>query len=266
RNFRSLTMSREKQRYNVAASRAKNQMRLYHSVDTNELKPNDFRYALLNYCKSPTRVNEELEDLERLCDSPFEVDVLRMILAKGYKVTPQVEVGRYRIDLVIEGIRDRLAVECDGEKWHGPEKFEEDMQRQESLERSGWRFWRVRGREFYFDRKKAMESLWIKLSNMGIEPNTLESYEYNENQNIHIDQQDCLDASRESINREKQQSLFENGTGDTHPINLFDKISVQNFLDISSLTNYLSSKGLKFVDKRDRGGSLWVVGGMELQP
>src|SRR5699024_561164 len=67
-------------------------------------------------------------------------------------------------------------------------------------------------------------------------------------------------------NREKQQSLFENGTGDTHPINLFDKISVQNFLDISSLTNYLSSKGLKFVDKRDRGGSLWVVGGMELQP
>lgn len=63
----------------------------------------------------------EVQNLEELCDSPFEVDVLRMILAKGYKVTPQVKVGQYRINLVIEGLRDRLAVECDGEKWHSPE-------------------------------------------------------------------------------------------------------------------------------------------------
>lgn len=44
------------------------------------------------------------------------------------------------------------------------------MQRQESLERAGWRFWGIRGREFYFDRTKAMESLWGKLDDMGIEP------------------------------------------------------------------------------------------------
>lgn len=175
RRFRSLTMASEKQRYNVAASRAKNQMRLYHSVDTNELNNTDFRFKLLNYCKNPTRVNDELEELEELCDSPFEVDVLRMILVKGYKVTPQVKVGRYRIDFVVEGIRDRLAVECDGEKWHGPERFEEDMQRQESLERFGWKFWRVRGRDFYFNKKEAMESLWLKLSEIGIEPNVLET-------------------------------------------------------------------------------------------
>ena len=170
RNFRRLSMSSEKQRFNVAASRAKNQMRLYHSVDTNDLDSSDYRYALLSYCKNPTRVNEEIEDLEQLCDSPFEVDVLRMILAKGYKVKPQVKAGGYRIDFVIEGIRDRLAVECDGEKWHGPEKFEEDMIRQESLERAGWKFWRIRGREFYLNRKEAMESLWEKLEEMGIEP------------------------------------------------------------------------------------------------
>ncbi|UOQ92262.1 AAA domain-containing protein [Halobacillus shinanisalinarum] len=170
RNFRALTKSSDKQRFNVAASRAKNQMRLYHSVELERLNPDDLRYKLLSYCKNPTRLNEQVENLEEQCDSPFEIDVLRMILSKGYKVTPQVQVGRYRIDFVIEGLRDRLAVECDGEKWHGPEKFEEDMQRQESLERAGWLFWRVRGREFYFDRTKAMESLWEQLSEMGIEP------------------------------------------------------------------------------------------------
>ncbi|WP_147299288.1 AAA domain-containing protein [Halobacillus trueperi] len=171
RNFRALTKNSEKQRINVAASRAKNQMRLYHSVDSQDLKTDDLRYRLLSYCKEPNRVNNEVEDLEKLCDSPFEVDVLRMILAQGYKVTPQVKVGRYRIDLVVEGMRNRLAVECDGEAWHGPEKFEEDMIRQESLERAGWEFWRVRGRDFYLDRKNALESLWEKLDRMGIEPN-----------------------------------------------------------------------------------------------
>jgi len=170
RNFRALTKNSEKQRINVAASRAKNQMRLYHSVDSNDLNPDDLRYQLLSYCKNPSRVNDEMKDLESECDSPFEVDVMRMILAKGYKVTPQVKVGRYRIDLVVEGMRNRLAVECDGEAWHGPEKFEEDMIRQESLERAGWVFWRVRGRDFYLDRKNALESLWEKLDRMGIEP------------------------------------------------------------------------------------------------
>lgn len=171
RRFMALTKTSDKQRFNVAASRAKNQMRLYHSLDLEDLNPDDLRYRLLSYCKNPNRTSEQFEDLEDKCDSPFEKDVLRMILARGYKVTPQVVVGRYRIDFVIEGIRDRLAVECDGERWHGPEKFEEDMQRQESLERSGWKFWRVRGREFYFNREKAMESLWEKLAEMGITSN-----------------------------------------------------------------------------------------------
>lgn len=169
RRFVAMTKKDQQQSFNVAASRAKNQMRLYHSVELDELKKDCYRYQLLSYCKNPARVNEIVENLEGKCDSPFEVEVLRMIVAKGYKVQPQVKVGNYRIDLVIEGIRDRLAVECDGEKWHGPEKWEEDMQRQYDLERAGWKFWRVRGREFYYNKTKSLESLWTKLEEMGIE-------------------------------------------------------------------------------------------------
>ncbi|KAB2336366.1 DUF559 domain-containing protein [Cytobacillus depressus] len=84
-------------------------------------------------------------------------------------VQPQVKLGNYLINLVFEGIRDRLAVECDGERWHGPEKWEEDMQRQYDLERAGWKFWRVRGREFFYNKTKSLESLWSKLEEMGIE-------------------------------------------------------------------------------------------------
>ncbi|MFV8829515.1 hypothetical protein [Alkalihalobacterium sp. APHAB7] len=107
RRFMALTKTSDKQRFNVAASRAKNQMRLYHSIDLEDLNPDDLRYRLLSYCNIPNRTSEQFEDLEDKCDSPFEKDVLRMILARGYKVTPQVVVGRYRIDFVIEGIRDQ---------------------------------------------------------------------------------------------------------------------------------------------------------------
>lgn len=278
RNFRQLTQTSEKQRYNVAASRAKNQMRLYHSVDTNELNSGDYRYSLLSYCKNPSRVNEELEDLEQLCESPFEKDVLRMILAQGYKATPQVNVGGYRIDLVIEGIRDRLAVECDGEKWHGPEKFEEDMQRQESLERAGWKFWRIRGREFYFNRKKAMESLWAKLDELGIEPNLFET---NTNKNPGVEttnstqdkkqtvERDLIKSSNnDSQNSKSQLNLFGDETDEINQIDLFEEISDDRFIKETDdwLKEYLASKGLSIVDKRDIGGSLWVIGGNELKP
>src|SRR5699024_8257882 len=60
RNFRALTKNSEKQRINVAASRAKNQMRLYHSVDPEELNSIDLRYRLLSYCRQPFRLNEEV--------------------------------------------------------------------------------------------------------------------------------------------------------------------------------------------------------------
>ncbi|MFA1822979.1 AAA domain-containing protein [Virgibacillus oceani] len=271
RNFRALTRNSEKQRINVAASRAKNQMRLYHSVNISDVKPNDFRYRLLSYCNNPTRINEEIEDLESRCDSPFEVDVLRRIIAKGYKVTPQLKVGRYRIDLVIEGLRDRLAVECDGEAWHGPEKFEEDMQRQESLERAGWKFWRIRGREFYFNKDEAMESLWATLDEMGIEPNTTE---VTSNQKIDIGQQNNYDEKEkdvnqfasENLNLEKQLSLLEDDTD--QQMNLFEKERDNNSFENTNewLINYFESKGLKVIDKRYKDGNLWVVGGNELKP
>jgi hypothetical protein len=44
------------------------------------------------------------------------------------------------------------------------------MDRQRTLERVGWTFWRVRGSDFYRDRNKALESLWQKLEEMKINP------------------------------------------------------------------------------------------------
>jgi len=168
----ALTKRSDYQRFNVAASRARDQMFLYHSIQLGDLNPQCARYRFLQYCQNPFRVQQEIDNVKDLFESQFEEDVYRIICAHGYRVIPQVKVGSVgkRIDMVIEGMRSRLAIECDGDKWHGIDKWEEDMERQRILERVGWTFWRVRGSSFYRNTEKAMSSLWSNLNEMGIEP------------------------------------------------------------------------------------------------
>ncbi|MGG1660899.1 ankyrin repeat domain-containing protein [Brevibacillus sp. NRS-1366] len=182
------------QRFNVAASRARDQMILFHSVDLNHLNPQCARFRLLQYCLHPHRVNLEVEHAKDLLESPFEEDVYRLIAARGYRVIPQVKVGSVnkRIDLVIEGMSNRLAVECDGDKWHGLDKWEDDLERQRILERVGWNFWRIRGSVFYRDPEKAMASLWRRLDEMGIMPKTYSQVVFEEQ--IQVEKVDKTDA------------------------------------------------------------------------
>ncbi len=167
--FAALTKEDDARRFNVAASRAKNRMWLYHSVDLKDMNPNCVRYSLLSYCSNPSRVKRDLEKVKDLFESEFERDIFKIISSHGYAVTPQVKVGRYRIDLVVEGLRNRLAIECDGDSWHGPEKWDEDLERQQQLERVGWIFTRIRASEFYRDPHLAVQPILKKVEELGIE-------------------------------------------------------------------------------------------------
>jgi very-short-patch-repair endonuclease len=115
------------------------------------------------------------EKTELKFESDFEKDVYEKIINRGYYVRTQVPAGeqiyqKYRIDLVVEGMRSRLAVECDGDKWHGPDRYEEDMARQRQLERAGWKFFRIRASDFYLDPDSSLEPLWEELNRLGIKP------------------------------------------------------------------------------------------------
>lgn len=168
----SLTKMSDYQRFNVAASRARDQMILFHSVKLSDLNPECARYRLLQYCQNPFSSRKEVVNIEEMFESQFEADVYKIISARGYKVIPKVKIGNTEntIDMVIEGNRSRLAVECDGDIWHGLDVWEKDIQRQHILERAGWVFWRVRGSLFYQNPEKAMNSLWVKLEEVGIKP------------------------------------------------------------------------------------------------
>jgi very-short-patch-repair endonuclease len=172
-----LTRDPDKRRFNVAASRARDQVWLFHSVQPGALSEVDLRRKLLQYYLKPEvgQLDEELprpseSRLEAPFESLFEQRVYLKVRERGYRVRPQVQVAGYRIDLVVEGMRGRIAVECDGDAWHGPEQWIEDNARQRQLERCGWTFWRVRGGEFFADPDRALDSLWELLDEMGIHP------------------------------------------------------------------------------------------------
>jgi predicted RNA binding protein YcfA (HicA-like mRNA interferase family) len=89
-------------------------------------------------------------------------------------VTLQWVVGHYRIDLVVEGNGRRLAVECDGDKFHTIEKVAEDMARQAILERFSWRLVRIRGSQFFQNPDRAMRTVFEALEDVGIVPDAYE--------------------------------------------------------------------------------------------
>lgn len=73
--------------------------------------------------------------------------------------------------MVVEGRQDnRLAVECDGDRFHGPDRWADDMNRQRILERAGWRFWRCFASTFVMHRKEVIQDLLRTLEEKGIEP------------------------------------------------------------------------------------------------
>jgi very-short-patch-repair endonuclease len=186
----AVTGQKFQRRFNVAASRARDQMWLFHTPSINDFRnKEDLRYQLVSFFHDPKTQLEELDginidvlrrqaarkdrsdqSLPKPFDSWFEVDVFLQIVQKGYRVLPQFETAGYFIDMVVEGLHGRLGIECDGDQWHGPEQYEADMRRQRMLERCGQKFWRIRGSEYYVDPERALKSLWSLLEDLEILP------------------------------------------------------------------------------------------------
>ena len=166
RRFQAQTQEMMVQRYNVAMSRAKDQVVLVHSLRPTDISnQKDLRRQLIDYClriesgvtNAVTGAVEMVSDNERdsRFDSLFEQRVHNLIVGRGYKVIPQfepqVDGHDYRIDLVVVGAAGKFAIECDGDFWHGPDEYEQDLARQQTLERCGWRFFRIPESKFYSD-------------------------------------------------------------------------------------------------------------------
>ena len=233
-----MSKASDQRRFNVAASRAKDQMWLFYSSTINHLSEQCFRRRLLEYFLNPMSqisqaLGENAEELREMAykanraiekapapfDSWFEVDVALQIAGNGYRVVPQYEFADKRIDLVIQGEKSQLAVECDGDFWHGVDEYAADMERQRKLERCGWHFFRIRESRYYAAPEKALDGLWDQLKRMGIMPLTGESgQKYKE--------EDGLD---EDLDEQPESESFQNENDDEKEVDKKNSIESKIF-------------------------------------
>lgn len=165
------------QRFNVALSRARDRMYLFRSVSETEFSADSLTGKVIGHFKRPFRQDaRRIQALRERCDSGFELEMFDELVKRGFRVEPQVPCGGYRIDFVVEGNEGRrLAIECDGDRFHGPGQWQDDMARQRVLERAGWTFWRCFASSFVRRRQAVLDDLMGTLAGLGIEPLGAES-------------------------------------------------------------------------------------------
>lgn len=157
---------------NVALSRAKEQMILFHSVKSENLRNNDFRLKILSFFYNETKSLKPFElpenenernlyNIPKPFDSWFEYDIASELINKDYQyIQPQYKVKEdetfynhhsqketyvnFKLDLVVSNNGKMIAIECDGDPFHSlPEDVAYDVERQEFLERVGWKVYRI---------------------------------------------------------------------------------------------------------------------------
>ena len=166
-----------RKRYNVAISRAKDQLWIVHSIDKNSLKEGDLRKELFEYIDSLKENVFDKTAIENITASDFENEVARYLLEKNYTIKQKWRVGSYDIDMVAIYDDKKIAIECDGKTLnHTEEEVIANLEEQEILERCGWKFIRVRASEYFRNPEKAIKDLIIQLDDKGVYPNHKEVY------------------------------------------------------------------------------------------
>ena len=159
-------------RYNVAASRAKDQLWIVDSFDpARDLKQGDLRKSLIDWSLNPKVFSRQDENIDTEEESPFGSEVAGLLSERGFRIVRQWKAGSYTLDIVAVCGEKKAAIECDGERADSSEsKIRADMERQTILERLGWNFIRIRGSEYYRFPEKTIDTLVSDLKQCGISP------------------------------------------------------------------------------------------------
>ena len=161
-------------RFNVAVTRARDQIWLVHSFDPkSQLKSGDLRRDLFEWITGVENGNAFEEEVSLKADSPFETAVGVALKQRGYYFEQQHYVGGFRLDFVVRSNGYAVALECDGETYHSSEAdVLRDMERQCMLERNGWKFVRLRSSEYFRDPEAAIRRICDDMGKLNVVPCT----------------------------------------------------------------------------------------------
>jgi very-short-patch-repair endonuclease len=158
--------------YNVAASRARDQLWVVYSMDPHrELKKGDLRLRLISHVEKGGAESKDAERLHTASDSEFAKLLHKRLKELGYRVLPKYRIGEFEVDFLIKGgAGTKAVISCEGDRIASEASVLAKMERQLTLERLGWEFIRVRASEYLVDESRTMRRVVRKLSSLKIEP------------------------------------------------------------------------------------------------
>ncbi|WP_044641230.1 AAA domain-containing protein [Risungbinella massiliensis] len=167
---KALTSEEHLRYYNVAISRARDQVILFHSLLIDDFPKGCVRRILLEQCLE--QEEQQTIGLEKL-ESNLEREIYQILTEKDYKVASKVKVGweAGMIDLLVQGKDNVLAIQIEGDStWNGLAAWRDDLKQQRVLERIGWNFYRLYASRYAQNPEEIISALQERLLELGIEP------------------------------------------------------------------------------------------------
>jgi very-short-patch-repair endonuclease len=171
-NFGPINKEGGHRRLNVAASRARYEVRIFSSlrpehIDLSRTKARgvaDLKAYLDFALNGPGALLRQALPTGHEPDSPFEAAMIKMLRDQGWEVHPQVGVSGYRIDLAVVNPHARgnylLGIECDGATYHSAASARDrDRLRQMILEGLGWKIHRIWSTDWWLNPEIPMQKL-----------------------------------------------------------------------------------------------------------
>jgi len=157
--------------YNVAASRARDQLWVVYSMDPGrDLKKGDLRLRLISHAERQSASAGAGRSSVKF-ESAFDKSLHEKLCELGYRVLPKYLIGEFEVDFLVQGDAGTKAIiSCEGDRNVSEAAVLSKMERQVTLERLGWNILRLRASEFLADELRAMRRLTSKLSALNIEP------------------------------------------------------------------------------------------------
>ncbi|MBY6363243.1 AAA domain-containing protein [Rhodococcoides corynebacterioides] len=173
----ALTSELWQRRFNVAATRAKNQLWVFHSVTVEHLSTVDLRASLLSYVRAaptvPVPAMPRVVDTSTLHPDLASMTAQRVLIAlrdRGYHVNSSITINEVVLDLVVTGAATKLALECDDDRESSPEHMLARLRREMDLRRAGWAIARLRASDVIVDIDAALKPVVETLDALGILP------------------------------------------------------------------------------------------------
>ncbi|MEZ4268864.1 MAG: DUF3320 domain-containing protein [Myxococcota bacterium] len=182
-NFGPLNRDGGERRLNVAVTRAREQLVVFSSLTPDQI---DLRRTsavavkhlahFLRYAAHGPKAIDAATQVHYRLESPFEEQVCKAMLAKGWDVDSQVGCSGYRIDLAVRDPklpgRYLLGVECDGASYHSSKNARDrDRLREQVLTESyGWTLHRIWSTDWWHNPAAEMARLDESLERARLAP------------------------------------------------------------------------------------------------